>query len=236
MEDFVRYFMGEALGNLTINGWKWLWRMPSRAPETAKTSDDIILEDITRSLEALRFHIAKNQKVVDVVRHNTQEQERQYNLRQQHYQELITKISASGKDSSLIEVREMMATAIQIERTLPQQKLKLEHLQQIFIDSREDHAKKQSDLLLLELDLQAATTRMAINKSSDRDPNLGNSPDLITLQQKIQQVSEQAEDRYQKTQWISQLSNSSDCVLSETLSLQDIDNRIRDLNERKSSR
>jgi hypothetical protein len=222
MQNFTRWFLGKEL----YDGWKWLWGVPSSPPVNVKTSDEIILEEITQSLKVVRIQVKETQKIVDGVRHDTQEHERQYNLRQQYYQELINKVSASKQDSSLIEVREMMANAIQIKRGLPQQKIKLEHLQQIFIDISESYAKKQSELLLLELDLQAAATRMAINKSIDGDPCLDNAPDLIVLQEKIQYVSEQAEDHYQKAQLMIHLSSPSDCVLLETLSLQDIDDHI----------
>jgi hypothetical protein len=49
MKELTRWFLGEDLGNLTINGWQWLWGMPPNSSSaTAKTSDDLILEDIAR--------------------------------------------------------------------------------------------------------------------------------------------------------------------------------------------
>lgn len=222
MEDFTRYFMGEPLGNLTINGWKWLWGMPSRSPETTKTSDDLILEDITRSLAEMRSKLDEIQGIVERVRLVAQEIQHQYHLKCERYQELIGISLESNRQGNILAARSAMAQSIQLERVLSELKERSEVSQGMSIYIQEIYVQKTADLELLEIDLKMSKTQREVNDSIGID----RSPDLIVLQEKLEKVRTEIEDRYHQIQVEIQLSYSSNCKLGNPLNNDDIDAQI----------
>jgi hypothetical protein len=119
MKDLTRWFMGEDLGNLTINGWKWLWGMPPNgSPETAKTSDDLILEDIARSLEEVHSIVIQIRDTVDRVRLETEEIKHQYRLKCRQRDVLKTMFLEFKRQGNVFEARSAMEKAIQLERVV----------------------------------------------------------------------------------------------------------------------
>ena len=226
MEDFTRFFMGEALGNLTVNGWKWLWGMsPSHSPATAKTSDDIILEEITRSLVEVRSIIVKIQSAVDRVRLVTQEIEDQYHLKRQHQKELVEISLESDRKGNILAARSAMAQAIQLERFISELQKRLEISQERLMTIQEIYIQKSDDLSLLEIDIKMIKTQREVNISIDLD----RSPDLMIFKERLENVRTEIEDRYHQIQVEIQLSHSSNCELGKTLNADDIDERIEEL-------
>jgi hypothetical protein len=225
MEDFTRYFMGETLGNLTVNSWKWLWGMPPAAPETAPTSDDIIIEDLTRSIAQVKLKVMEMQNTVDRVRLSTQTIQRQYQLKCRSHRELI-KISFEFKSQgNIVEARSVMAQVIQLEQFLPKLKERWKTSQGMLTDIQEIYAQKSAELSLLGVDLEMVKTQRDMNNSIGID----SSPDLTTIQEKLQGIRAEVEDRYHQIQAEIQLSNSSNCELGKTFNTQDIDARIENL-------
>jgi hypothetical protein len=225
MEDFTRYFMGETLGNLTVNSWKWLWGMPPAAPETTPTSDDIILEDIIRSIAQVRLKVIEIQHTVERVRLSTQAIEDHYQLKCRSRRELIGTSFRFNSNGNIVEARSVMAQVIQLEHFLPKLKERWETSQGILTGIEEIHAQKSVDLTLLEIDLEMIKTQREVNNALGID----RSSDLITLQEKLGKIGAEVEDRYHQIQVEIQLSNSSNCELGEALTNQVIDARIREL-------
>ena len=226
MEDFTRFFMGEALENLTVNGWKWLWGMsPSHFSEAAKTSDDIILEEITRSLVEVRSIIVKIQGAVGGVRLVTQEIEAQYHLKGEYQKELIEISLESDRKGDILAARSAMSQAIQLERFRSELKKRLEISQDRLITIQEIYIQKSDDLSLLEIDIKMIRTQREVNTSIGLDK----SPDLMVLKEKLENVRIEIEDRYHQIQIEIQLSHSSNYELGKTLNTDDIDERIKEL-------
>ena len=226
MEDFTRFFMGEALENLTVNGWKWLWGMsPSHFSEAAKTSDDIILEEITRSLVEVRSIIVKIQGAVEGVRLVTQEIEAQYHLKGEYQKELIEISLESDRKGDILAARSAMSQAIQLERFRSELKKRLEISQDRLITIQEIYIQKSDDLSLLEIDIKMIRTQGEVNTSISLDQ----SPDLMVFKEKFENVRTEIEDRYHQIQIEIQLSHSSNYELGKTLNTDDIDERIKEL-------
>lgn len=228
MEDFTRYFMGETLGNLSINSWKWLWGMPpSHSPATTTTNDDIILENLTRSIAQVQLKVMDIQNTVDRVRLSNRAIEHQYQLKCRSHRELI-KISFEFKSQgNIVEARSVMAQVIQLEQFLPKLKERWETSQGMLTDIQEIYAQKSAEVTLLVVDLEMIKAQRDMNNSIGID----SSPDLTTIQEKLQGILAEVEDRYHQIQAEIQLSNSSDCELGKTFNTQAIDARIEDLKD-----
>lgn len=222
MEDLTRYFMGEPLGNLTINGWKWLWGMPSRSSETVKTSDDLIFEEITRSLAEMRSKLDEIQGIVERVRLVSQEIQHQYHLKCKRHQELIEISLESNRQGNILAARSAMAQSIQLKRVLSELKERSEVSQGMSIYIQKIYVQKTADLELLEIDLKMSKTQREVNDSI----GIYRSPDLIILQEKLEKVRTEIENRYHQIQVEIQLSYSSNCELGNPLNNDDIDAQI----------
>jgi phage shock protein A len=230
MKGLVTWLLGDELGKLTTNGLNWLLEVPpDRSISKGKTSDEIDLEHIAQLLESMRSKVANLQTVVDRVRHSTQEIQHQYNLKCQFHQELMRLVLESKRVKNIIEARLAMAKAIEIERILPEFEAKLERSQEMLIKISEIYTQKESELSLLEIDMENMKTYMAMNDSIDGHHDIAKSHELNILQEKIRHSSIEAEDRCREIQIDYQLRNQSNCELGETLSTQDIDARIVEL-------
>jgi hypothetical protein len=227
MEDFTRYFMGETLGNLTVNSWKWLWGMPPATPKTTPTSDDIILEDLTRSIAQVRLKVIEIQHTVERVRLSTQAIEDRYQLKCRSHRQLIGIACEFKNQGNIVEARSVMAQMIQLEQFLPQLKQRWETSQGMLSGIQRISDQKSADLTLLEVDLEMIKTQRDMNNSIGID----SYPDLTILQETLQGIRAEVEDRYHQIQIEIQLSNSSNCELGigKTFNAQDIDARLEEL-------
>jgi hypothetical protein len=220
MQEFTRWLLGKEL----YEGWKWLWGVPHSPPATVKTKDETILEDIARSLEVVRAIIVKIQGTVEQVRVLKQATEDKYKQRQQAHQELIGMSLESKRQGDIFEARSAMGQAIQLELTLPKFKERSENSQRMLMTVQDFRTQKLADFALLEIDLETAKVQKAVNDSIGLDC----APDLIILQEKLQNVQADIEDRYHQILVEIQLSDPSNCELGKTFSTEDLDERIRD--------
>jgi phage shock protein A len=230
MKGFIVWLMGDKLGESTINGLNWLLEVPpDRSAQVAKTSGEITIEHASQLLELMRSKVLKIQNVVEQVRQSTQKNQHQYDLKCQYHQELIGMALESKRTGNIIEARLAMVKAIEIERILPDFKSKLDRSQDMLIGVNEIHAKKESELSLLEVDLEYTIASMAISDSVNDDRSPEQDRELMVLQAKLRDFLAETEDSYQQIQIMSQLSHPSACELGETLNTQDIDARIEEL-------
>jgi hypothetical protein len=95
----------------------------------------------------------------------------------------------------------------------------------------EIYIQKESELSLLEIDIENMKTYIAMNNSMNGHHNIDKSHELTILQEKIRNSTIEAEDRCREIQIATQLSHLSNCELGTTLTAQDIDERIRVLKD-----
>jgi hypothetical protein len=225
MKGLVTWLLGDELGKLTINSFKWLLEVPpDRSPNKGKTSDEIILEEITRSLEIVRAIVIKIKGTVEQVRALKKANEDKYKLRQQAHQELIGMSLESKRQGNIFEARSAMGQAIQLELTLPKFKERSDTSQRMLITIQDFQTQKLADFALLEIDLETAKVQRDVNNSIGIDC----SPNLMILQAKLENVQAEIEDRYHQILVEIQLANPSNCELGKTFNTEDIDERIRD--------
>jgi hypothetical protein len=225
MKYLVTWLLGDELGKLTINSFKWLLEVPpDRSPSKGRTSDEIILEEITRSLEIVRAIVIKIHGTVEQVRTLKKANEDKYKLRQQAHQELIGMSLESKRQGNIFEARSAMGKAIQLELTLPKFKERSDTSQRMLITVQDFQTQKLADFALLEIDLETAKVQRDVNNSIGIDC----SPNLIILQEKLENVRADIEDRYHQILVEIQLADPSNCELRKTFNIEDIDERIRD--------
>jgi hypothetical protein len=225
MKGLVTWLLGDELGKLTINSFKWLLEVPpERSPSKGKTNDEIILEEITRSLEIVRAIVIKIKGTVEQVRALKKANEDKYKLRQQAHQELIGMSLESKRQGNIFEARSAMGQAIQLELTLPKFKERSDTSQRMLITIQDFQTQKLADFALLEIDLETAKVQRDVNNSIGIDC----SPNLIILQAKLENVQAEIEDRYHQILVEIQLADPSNCELGKTFNTEDIDERIRD--------
>jgi hypothetical protein len=225
MKGLVIWLLGDELGKLTINSFKWLLEVPpDRSPSKGKTNDEIILEEITRSLEIVRAIVIKIKGTVEQVRTLKKANEDKYKLRQQAHQELIGMSLESKRQGNIFEARSAMGQAIQFELTLPKFKERSDTSQRMLITIQDFQTQKLADFALLEIDLETAKVQRDVNNSIGIDC----SPNLMILQAKLENVQAEIEDRYHQILVEIQLANPSNCELGKTFNTEDIDERIRD--------
>lgn len=223
MKDLTRWFMGENLGNMTINGWQWLWGMPPNGSSvTAKTSDDPILEDVARSLEEVRAIVLQIRGAVERVMLDTDEIQHQYDLKCKRYDELIAMSLTFDRQGNIVEARSAMAQAIQLERVILEWQKRVEFSKGLLASTREIYDRKSDILSLLEIDLKMIKTQRDVNNSisTDRSP-------LILLQERLSNIRADTEELYDQIQIEIRLSHPSNCELGKTLTDDDLDERIR---------
>jgi hypothetical protein len=85
------------------------------------------------------------------------------------------------------------------------------------------HDQKSADLSLLEIDLKMIITQRAVNESLD----LARFPNLTILQEKMQNIRAETEDRYHQIQIEIKLSHSSYCELETNLNIDEVDEYIQ---------
>jgi hypothetical protein len=224
MKDLTRWFMGEDLGNLTINGWQWLWGMPPHGSSaTTKTSDDPILEDIARSLEEVSALVLQIRGAVERVTLDTEEIQNQHDLKCKRYDELIEMSLTFDRQGNVLEARSAMAQAIQIDRVRSEWQKRVEISTGLLMSTREIYDRKSEILALLEIDLKMIKTQRDVNKSIGID----RSPDLILLQEKLSNMRADTEELYDQIQIGIRLAYPSNCELGKTLTDEDLDELIR---------
>ena len=224
MKDLTRWFMGEDLGNLTINGWQWLWGMPpSGSSATAKTSDRPILEDIARSLEEVRAIVLQIRGAVERVMLDTTEIQQQHDLKCKRHDELIGMSLTFDRHGKILEARSAMAQAIQLERVISEWQKRVELSKRLLMSTREIYDRKSDILSLLEIDLKMIKTQRDVNNSI----GTYRSPDLILLQEKLINIRADTEEIYDQIQIEIRLSHPSNCELGKTLTDDDLDELIR---------
>jgi phage shock protein A len=230
MKGLIIWLMGDKLGESTINGLNWLLEVsPDRSSQGNKNSGEMTIEHATQLLELMRSKVFNLQQVVEQVHHSTHKSQHQYNVKNRHRQEFIAQTLEYKKKGQLVEARLAMAKAIEIERILPDFKSKLDRYQEMLMGINEIHAKKESELLMLEVDLEYTIASMAIKDSVSNDRSPAQSRELMILQEKLRGFLVETEDSYQQIQIMSQLSNPSASEPRETLNTQDIDDRIAEL-------
>jgi phage shock protein A len=223
MEDFTRWFLGQEL----YEGWKWLWGVPPSSSTTVKPNDEIILEEITRSLSEARASLIKLQSLVDRARLLTSADEDIYNRRQQAHQEFIGMSLESKRQGNIFEARSAMGQAIQLERTLPNFKERSETSQRTAIAVRDFYRQKLDAVALLESSLAAAKFQIEVNNLMEFD----SSPDLVIIQENLENIQNEIEDRHHRILAEIDLANSSNCELMKTLNPEEIDERLQDLED-----
>jgi hypothetical protein len=230
MKGLIIWLMGDKLGESIINGFNWLLEVsPDRSSQVSKNSGEMTIEHAAQLLELMRSKVLNLQQVVEQVHHSTHKSQRQYNLKNHHRQEFITQALEHKQKGKIVEARLTMAKAIEIERILPDFKSKLDRYQEMLMGINEIHAKKESELLMLEVDLEYTIASMAINDSVNNDRSPAQNRELMILQEKLRDFLVETEDSYQQIQIMSQLSNPSASEPSETLNTQDIDARMKEL-------
>jgi phage shock protein A len=215
-----------------INLWNWLFETPSdQSPNSSKTINQIEIDRATQLLNTMRSRVTEIQTVLERVQLTTQEIQRQYELKCQGYQEFIGLALAAKRQGHIIEARLAMAKAIQIERILPQFSTKLQTAQELLISINKICAQKESDLSLLEIDLAMIVAQQGVEGTMHEHPGSDTSRDVIALQERLRNVQTEMEDRYLAVQINGQISNSSDGGVEEPINIQDIDERIVNLDK-----
>jgi len=231
MKRSIIWLFGDELSKSVINTYNWLLEVPpERSATKGKTSDEINLQHIGELLDSMRVKVANLQTVLERVRHRTQEIQNQYNLKCQSHQELMVLVLDFYRVGNILEARLAMAKAMELERTLPEFQAKLASSQEMLMRVNEIYTQKQLELSLLELDMENMKTYMAMNDSMSHH-DIDKSHELTILQEKIRNSSIEAEDRYREIQIETQLSRPSNCELGAPLTTQDIDERIRALED-----
>jgi hypothetical protein len=233
MRGLVIWLMGEELGESIMKSLHWLLETPpDRSQTQGKTSDEITIEHITQVLESMQSKVAAIQSIIDRVRRITQEIQHRYNLKRLCHQELIGVVLEAKRTGNIIEARLAMTQMIQIERILPELQSRLDSSQDLLISIHEIHAQEESNLSLLEIDLETVKARRTMNNFQ----NIDNSADLIVLYEKFRNVQSDLEYRHQEIQAASILKNSSNCELGETLTTEAIDELIEKLKSGESKK
>jgi hypothetical protein len=231
MRGLVIWLMGEELGESIMKSLHWLLETPpDRSQTQGKTSDEITIEHITQVLESMQSKVAAIQSIIDRVRRITHEIQHRYNLKRLCHQELIGVVLEAKRTGNIIEARLAMTQMIQIERILPELQSRLDSSQDLLIGIHEIHAQEESNLSLLEIDLETVKARRTMNSYQ----NVDNSADLIVLYEKFRNVQSDLEYRHQEIQVASTLNNPSNCELGETLTTEAIDELIEKLNGAES--
>jgi phage shock protein A len=230
MKGLIIWLMGDKLGESTINGLNWLLEVaPDRSPLVDKNSSEMTIEHAAQLLELMRSKVLNLQRIVEQVHQSTQKSQYKYNLKNNHRQEFMAQALEYKQKGQIVEARLAMAKAVEIERILPDLKSKLDRYQEMLMGINEIHAKKESELLMLEIDLEYTIASMAIKDSVNDDRSPAQNRELMILQEKLRGFLVETEDSYQQIQIMSQLSNPSTSEPRETLNTQNIDDRIKEL-------
>jgi hypothetical protein len=227
MRNAIDWLFGDELGKSISTSFNWLLEAPpERSPKADKTSNEITIEHASQLLELMRSKVLNLQQVVMQVDRSNQKNQHQYYLKEQRLQELNAMVLEYKRMGKIVEARLAMVKAIGIERILPEFKAKLASSEEMLMRVHEIHIQKESELSLLEIDVENMKAYIAMNGHHDEK-----SPDLIALQEKLRHSSIEAEDRCREIQIESQLTNSSNRDFGETMNTQDLDDRIAKLGD-----
>jgi hypothetical protein len=224
VKELFTWLMGEQLTEKAIDTYSWLLEVPESPP--TKPTSELTVERAFKLRDLMRTKVENIQIVVEQVKYRTQKITHQYNLKSQYRHDLIEAILVFKKTGDIISARLAMANKIEIDRTLPDFELKVQASQDLLIAIHEIHARSQSQLSLLEVDLENTLSSIAINDLMNDDLSPGQDRELMELEAKFQEFLVEAEDSYQKVQSMNQL---SDLDRGETLNAKDIDAQIAEL-------
>jgi hypothetical protein len=224
MQDFYEWFLGREL----YSTGKWLFGIPTSPPETSETNDETILTEIAHSFDLLRGSILSIQAICDRIKLLKKANEDKYNFRHHAYQKLIALAKESKRLGNIFEARSAMGQAMQIESLLPQFLERVELVQKMAIDIEDFQLQQLAALNLLESDLEMSKiSRGVASDASD----LNYSSTLMRLKDKIDSIRDEIKSRYDDINFQIQLADSSHCVLGRTFTLEEIDNRLCDLDD-----
>jgi phage shock protein A len=220
-EKLTCWLMGDWISEPTMRAWKWLWGIP--APPDPN-GDDITIADLERLLVLMHSQLLNIAPLIKRVRAETAEICQLSGSKRQSYRQLVDRVRAAKQRGNMTEARLQMAKAIQIEQILPELDRRVERAQQQLGELVEIQARKESELSLLSFDLQAVKIQIEINRALYRD--LNPLPELITLLDRFQDLSERSEDFYCRIQVLSQFSPTSNCMIRDPDDSGDLDDRI----------
>jgi hypothetical protein len=227
VKDLFTWLMGEKFTEKAIDTCNWLLEVPE-SPSTQTTSE-LTVERAFKLRDLMRSKVENIQTVVEQVHYSTQKVTSQYNLKCQYRHDLIEAVIAFKQTGDIIAARLAMANKIEIDRTLPDFQLKVQASQDLLMAIHEVHARSQSKLSLLEVDLENTIASIAINDLMNDDRSPAQDRELMELEAKLQGFLVEAEDSYQKVQIMNQLSDRDNCDRGETLNTKDIDAQIAEL-------
>jgi hypothetical protein len=224
MQDFYEWLLGQELYNAS----KWLFGVPPSPSEPATTNkDETILAEIARSLAEARASLIQLQDLVERARLLTRADEDKYHHRQQAHQDFIGMSLESKRHGNIVEAHSAMEQAIQLELTLPKFKERSEASQKTAIAVLDFYRQKLDAVVLLESSLTAAKFQIEVNDLMEFD----RAPDLVIIQENLEHIQNEIEDRHHRILAEIQLANSTNCELMKTLNPEQIDERLRDLEE-----
>ena len=227
MESLITSLFGEPVSKAIFNSWNWLWQIPIDAPTPGvETSNDAVIEDAMQLLNAISEKVDRLQIAVDRMQSISQKIECEYNQKSQKYQELMKEALECQQSGNIVTARLTMATAIGIERILPELKIRLEHSQEMLIDINEYYIQENGKLSLLKIDLERTKSYLIMNGSSpiDRD----NLNDSTYLYENLQDIENKIKDRYQEALAMISLNAGSNSESEETVTIKYIDKRLTD--------
>jgi hypothetical protein len=226
MQSFITSLLGEPVSQAISNSWNWLLQAPIEASPGVENTDSAVLKDATQLLTAISRKVDLFQMAVEQQQSISQKIERQYNQKSQRYQELMKEALADQAAGNIVTARLKMATAIGIERILPELKIRLEHSQEMLIDINECYIQEQGKLSLLKIDLERTKSYLTMSSSSpiDRD----NLKDPSYLYENLQDIENKIKDRYQEILLITSLDTTSNYSTGETVTIKYIDKRLTD--------
>lgn len=158
---------------------------------------------------------------------DTKEIQDRYDFKCKRYDALIGMSLSFDRQGKILETRSMMAQVIQLEHVISEWQKRVKISKELLTSAREIYDRKFDILSLLEIELKMIRTQRNMNKSIGAD----RSPYLILLQEKLDNIRADTEEIYGKMQIEIQLSHSSNCKLEATLNDDDLDKRIRELDE-----
>jgi hypothetical protein len=224
MQNFYEWLLGEELYKAS----KWLFGVPPSPSEPATTNkDETILAEIAQSLAEARASLIQLQGLVERARLLTRADEDKYHHRQQAHQDFIGISLESKRHGNIVEARSAMEQAMQLELTLPKFKERSEASQKTAIAVLDFYRQKLDAVVLLESSLAAAKFQIEVNHLMELD----RAPDLVVIQENLEHIQNEIEDRHQQILAEIQLANSTNCELMKTLNPEQIEERIRDLEE-----
>jgi hypothetical protein len=236
MKGVINWLMGEEITEAAIKGLNWLLEVPpDRSATKGKTNDDIAIEHMTNLLESMRANLVEIETIVIKSHWIVQHHQNERDLKDRYYQNLLGIAAQSHRQGNTLDARMAMIKAVQTKRVLTALDAKLKISQDRLIGFHEIYATKETDLVVLEMELEAIEIQSEMNDSLDGHRDLDKSRDLLALQEQFRNAQADIEFRYQEIQITSQLTNPSNCELGEPMNIEHIDNLIAALDDDESN-